>query len=233
LEKWRKITEEDSMQAKWLCENTKPCPRCNRRIEKNGGCNHMTCRTNNGDGCRYEFCWVCGHEWHTHVGDGYNCNKFVDYDVAKAGAAGQPEYNLKRLNHYHTRFMNHVQSQRAELGNREHWRNKMMEAWAVIDADEFRGAARGPVVTNEVFEAIDTARSILIWSYPHAFYMAPESSELRLFEHVQTEVERILEELTHLVEYNTGMSPLHFEKVARLLLSNSDVLNKHVDQCSR
>jgi hypothetical protein len=60
-----------------------------------------------------------------------------------------------------------------------------------------------PEVIREVFEAIDTARSILIWSYPHAFYMEAWSTELRLFEHVQTEVERILEKLTHLVKYNT------------------------------
>jgi ariadne-1 len=45
LDRWAKITEAESMQAKWICENTKPCPRCNRRIEKNGGCNHMTCLT--------------------------------------------------------------------------------------------------------------------------------------------------------------------------------------------
>lgn len=31
--------------------NTKACPRCNVRIEKNGGCDHMTCR------CGYEFWW--------------------------------------------------------------------------------------------------------------------------------------------------------------------------------
>ncbi|DBA01074.1 TPA: hypothetical protein N0F65_002684 [Lagenidium giganteum] len=34
---------------------TKPCPGCRNPIEKNGGCNHMTCSR-----CQTEFCWVCG-----------------------------------------------------------------------------------------------------------------------------------------------------------------------------
>jgi len=33
---------------------TKKCPMCNTRIEKNGGCDHMTCR------CGHNFCWICG-----------------------------------------------------------------------------------------------------------------------------------------------------------------------------
>jgi IBR domain len=34
--------------------NTKNCPNCNYLISKNGGCNHMTCRS-----CQYNFCWIC------------------------------------------------------------------------------------------------------------------------------------------------------------------------------
>ena len=34
---------------------SKPCPSCQVRIEKNGGCQHMTCRA-----CSMHFCWVCG-----------------------------------------------------------------------------------------------------------------------------------------------------------------------------
>lgn len=38
----------------WLEKHTKHCPNCREPIEKNGGCNHMTCRS-----CRHEFCWLC------------------------------------------------------------------------------------------------------------------------------------------------------------------------------
>eukprot|EP01006_Ploeotia_vitrea_P024618 TRINITY_DN57445_c0_g1_i1.p1 TRINITY_DN57445_c0_g1~~TRINITY_DN57445_c0_g1_i1.p1 ORF type:complete len:607 (+),score=257.86 TRINITY_DN57445_c0_g1_i1:45-1865(+) len=44
--------------ADWAKKNTKPCPKCNVRIEKNGGCNHMKCTS-----CRHEYCWLCNETY--------------------------------------------------------------------------------------------------------------------------------------------------------------------------
>lgn len=33
--------------------NVKPCPLCKEKVDKNGGCNAMTCR------CGHHFCWLC------------------------------------------------------------------------------------------------------------------------------------------------------------------------------
>ena len=46
--------------------NVKQCPQCRRRVEKNQGCDHMTCPA-----CRYEWCWLCGEPY--MVGHFENC----------------------------------------------------------------------------------------------------------------------------------------------------------------
>lgn len=43
---------------RWLDKHGKQCPNCGEGIEKNGGCQHMKCRS-----CRFEFCWQCLKRW--------------------------------------------------------------------------------------------------------------------------------------------------------------------------
>lgn len=63
LEKWRETlggADTDDNKA-WIKLNSKSCPGCKTNIEKNQGCNHMTCKQ-----CKYEFCWLCLGEYRTH-----------------------------------------------------------------------------------------------------------------------------------------------------------------------
>ena len=91
LVKWREILskrvgENDGVSVSevadklWLAANTKQCPHCSASIEKNDGCNHMTCRK-----CRHEFCWICMQKWSLHsmnTGGSFQCNR-----SSRAGAA--------------------------------------------------------------------------------------------------------------------------------------------------
>ena len=66
----------DSETRNWLAANTKPCPKCNKPVEKNGGCNHVTCK------CGQSFCWHCGqatgraHTWDT-ISE-HSCGRFKE-----------------------------------------------------------------------------------------------------------------------------------------------------------
>lgn len=69
---------------------TKKCPRCQWNIEKDGGCNHMTCGK-----CKYEFCWHCFTRW--PCGDSsYYCQLTQNGQLAAPAAAGQ-EFGLAGL----------------------------------------------------------------------------------------------------------------------------------------
>lgn len=77
----------DKKYEKWAKKNTKPCPKCKAKIQKNEGCNHMSIyisislplpllaslspfisfsSTHDGSACyncHYEFCWLCGGQY--------------------------------------------------------------------------------------------------------------------------------------------------------------------------
>ncbi|KAI1712026.1 IBR domain, a half RING-finger domain-containing protein [Ditylenchus destructor] len=81
LKKWLKQCSDDSETYNWINAYTKDCPKCKTAIEKNGGCNHMTCRST---ACKYEFCWICMEDWKKHNSN-YSCNRYSDdlYDAVE------------------------------------------------------------------------------------------------------------------------------------------------------
>jgi len=67
-EKGSKI-EGDFRTKVWAYFNIKHCPGCNRMMQKNGGCKHMTCK------CSHQFCWYCMGEWNHNGQSGYIYHK--------------------------------------------------------------------------------------------------------------------------------------------------------------
>lgn len=43
-DKWDEKVSGDSETKNWFMANTKPCPKCQKPVEKNGGCNHVVCK---------------------------------------------------------------------------------------------------------------------------------------------------------------------------------------------
>ncbi|XP_072121850.1 E3 ubiquitin-protein ligase parkin isoform X4 [Mobula birostris] len=61
------VNEQAAQRARWedasrqtVKETTKPCPKCQVPVEKNGGCMHMSCPR---APCQFQWCWLCGREW--------------------------------------------------------------------------------------------------------------------------------------------------------------------------
>ena len=56
--KERRRHSADEAASRRALSQYKRCPKCKVYLDKNGGCNHFTCRA-----CRHEFCWDCGKPW--------------------------------------------------------------------------------------------------------------------------------------------------------------------------
>ena len=160
LQRWGKVANVgriDALNFLWEEENTKPCPSCHKNIEKNGGCNHMTCP------CGYEFCWICGNTWRSKACGGYECTAkgWVDRYVETVVSDERTDKDAAMLVY---RYDANLKSQTIEKQQREkvfkHLRNRLSRA-GVMTCDEAVKQA------NHILEVIATARSVLMWSYAY------------------------------------------------------------------
>lgn len=193
VKKWMKKCEDDSETANWISANTKECPKCNSTIEKNGGCNHMTCRK-----CRNEFCWMCMGVWSEHGTSWYNCNRFEEKSGLDArDAQARSRQSLERYLHYYNRYANHEQSAKLDRDIFFKTEKKMtllqnQSGLSWIEVQFLENASH----------ALQQCRQTLKWTYAFAYYLA-RNNQTEIFEDNQKDLEMAVENLSEMFEKPT------------------------------
>jgi hypothetical protein len=183
-EKWFLLCSDEKENINWVKAFTKKCDKCGDHIEKNQGCNHMTCR------CGYEFCWLCRKEWKSVGGYGHTCNKPKEVEKMEAEEKAA-ESHLKRYMFYFERYQTHEKSLEfayKSLENAEVLVRRFMAERPMMKLHDFQ------FITDAAHEIIMTKR-VLQWSYALAYYLANDTTPKDLYETQQGLLERFSDEL--------------------------------------
>ncbi|KAJ5898848.1 hypothetical protein N7495_003592 [Penicillium taxi] len=203
---WLQKCADDSETANWISANTKECPKCLSTIEKNGGCNHMTCRK-----CKHEFCWMCMGLWAEHGTAWYNCNRYEEKSgqEARTVQAKSRQY-LERYLHYYHRYSNHENSAKLDEELFIKTEKKMTSLQSTsglswIEVQFLETASR----------ALQQCRQTLKWTYAFAYYLA-RNNLTEIFEDNQKDLEMAVESLSEMFE----------KEVSELANLKVDILDK-------
>ncbi|XP_057789353.1 probable E3 ubiquitin-protein ligase ARI5 [Salvia miltiorrhiza] len=224
--RWAEKNVSDENNAGWIIANTKTCPGCLKPIEKNQGCNHMTCK------CGQEFCWTCMQKWksHSHV-----CNQyFREKETAIEASLHEVRSELDRYTFYYERWASNDKSKEiaradAAKARREHLPELAKAQGVPETALEF---------VPEAWEQIVECRSVLKWSYVYGYYV--EAEKKGIFECLQGKAEESLEGLHHCAEKEAAgfMGPdagswREFDKFKMKLLNLTRVTKKFFENLVR
>mmetsp|Transcript_8770 Transcript_8770/g.17900 ORF Transcript_8770/g.17900 Transcript_8770/m.17900 type:complete len:476 (-) Transcript_8770:1994-3421(-) len=201
LAAWNEKCKNESETANWILANTKSCPKCSTRIEKNQGCNHMTCQS-----CRYEFCWICMGNWSDHganTGGYYRCNKFdANDDPANQSDAAKAKRELDRYLHYYKRY--HAHSEAEKFARKQ---LKETEARMVLLQEQSENSLWTDVeFLKAANQQLVECRRCLKYTYTFAYYMSTDKddadakSRKERFEYHQEMLERFTENLSEISE---------------------------------
>ncbi|GLT44308.1 hypothetical protein SLA2020_182130 [Shorea laevis] len=199
-ELWIKKCRDESETVNWITVHTKPCPKCHKPVEKNGGCNLVSCI------CGQAFCWLCGgatgrdHTW-SRIAD-HSCGRYKEDGEKKTERAKRELY---RYMHYHNRYKAHTDSFKLESKLKE----TILEKVSISEERESR-LRDFSWVTNGLYRLF-RSRRVLSYSYPFAFYMFGEE----LFRDEMTNEEREIKQ--HLFENQQQQLESNVEKLSKLL----------------
>eukprot|EP01026_Neomeris_dumetosa_P033613 TRINITY_DN2688_c0_g1_i11.p1 TRINITY_DN2688_c0_g1~~TRINITY_DN2688_c0_g1_i11.p1 ORF type:complete len:547 (-),score=56.25 TRINITY_DN2688_c0_g1_i11:386-1894(-) len=219
VEEWLRKAGAESENLNYILANTKPCPKCKRAIEKNQGCNHMTCTQ-----CKHQFCWLCKEDWKKHgegTGGYYSCNK---YEAAKRRGEHDEEEakrqhaqdSLMRYTHYFERYTAHDKGMKLALVQVDKYRK---EDGIEHLSEKLRLEANEVKFLLESWVQVVSCRRVLKWTYAFGYYRfeskeyaelsnfeanGPNLGSQEFFEFLQGEAEYHLERLHSVLEKDLG-----------------------------
>lgn len=199
-ELWTKKCRDESETVNWITAHTKPCPKCHKPVEKNGGCNLVSCI------CGQAFCWLCGgatgrdHTWSSI--SGHSCGRFKADREKKSERAKRDHY---RYMHYYNRYRAHIDSFKQESKLKE----TILERVSVTEERDSK--LRDFSWVNNGLYRLFRSRRVLSYSYPFAFYMFGDE----LFRDEMTKEEREIKQ--HLFEDQQQQLEANIEKLSKFL----------------
>lgn len=230
MRRWQEYCGKEGSNLAYILDHTKPCPKCKKNIEKNGGCNHMHCK------CGHEFCWVCLADWSSHQGNYYSCRNAESSGTAATAA---DVTQARHFTYHFTRYTMHLDSERADRtlmsillnspARRQQELNILstltktrgthasatLEGTSVSDPVTLQYDAVVSDSSKRITDALFTARNVLAHSYVAMYYIDPQSPESPLMAHRVGKLEEATEALS--------------ESLTRLLLSRSESLGPYFD----
>ncbi|KAJ3476707.1 hypothetical protein NLI96_g10972 [Meripilus lineatus] len=189
ISSWLKSAREDAGTSQWIKANTRSCPKCKNNIEKNGGCNRILCRH-----CQFQFCWLCLRNWETHGYNDATCNawKPLDPDADMTEA----QRNLEKWLFYFDRYNNHELSAKLDQDLCERTEEKVVEVQETGKLSWIEAK-----FMQQAVDELTQCRISLKWSYAMAYFMV-QGNQKQIFEDMQLDLEKAVEELSQLLEEN-------------------------------
>ena len=172
----------------WITKNAKRCPGpgCNVPIQKNTGCNHMTCTS-----CGTHFCWICA----SIIGAGGNLERHIcnRYDPSKVSGKGQ-----HRDEFYLSRF--------EACADGEIFAKKQLESlptkWKEDGSENIHISREDLEIMMKATKALLQCRFFLKWTYVISWseFSMEESLEKKIFESHQATLQEFAEKANKLTE---------------------------------
>lgn len=201
LTEWKSKNNNDQESLKLIKSTCKPCYHCGMQTERITGCNHMTCRKEQG-GCGGEWCWMCRGDWKSHgqhTGGFYSCNKYEHSDGKKADENSTlAKEESDRFLHYFNRYFNHDMSMKHAI--------KMKSDEIEDKMIQFRELTNhNPDFLQEALDLLIECRRILKYTYVFGYYLNDKVPGKTFFEYQQANAEGITELLSEGVFINVAL----------------------------